>query len=395
MAHIDENGDMRLDHTAQQIDDAVAATEPGGYIPTQLAKKADDLGNLTQAVVDDATYPHPYFGSTIDIAGLPSGGQYRVIYVPYFSNAEGYSVQIAIGAVGNDGLHWRKSWGKEWKQWNTAPTATPPQELALPLATGYIKAGLYACDYSKAQDGTALVHIAIEHVSGTLPTGGRQVATLPLGYRPKATVGQSYGDDGVYVNPDGAVIYIISAPCTRLVETLEFRTTSDTNASSQVRMAVPTTKKARSAIPKEPETRLMCVVDAAGNYVELVQVTITYDEGWETKGALFTTYCYTMQDGETLVDSPQPPPTRRHAGGAGLVQPVWDFKGKAWVETATAEELAAWELEHPAPEPAGPTELQLAQQSITDLELNDIEQGQATTDLELLLLATRGGTADV
>ena len=33
-----------------------------------------------------------------------------------------------------------------------------------------------------------------------------------------------------------------------------------------------------------------------------------------------------------------------------------------------------------------PTEMELAQQAITDLELNDIEQGQAITDLELQLL---------
>lgn len=39
----------------------------------------------------------------------------------------------------------------------------------------------------------------------------------------------------------------------------------------------------------------------------------------------------------------------------------------------------------PVPDPE-PTEIELAQQAITDLELNDIEQGQAITDLELQLL---------
>lgn len=33
-----------------------------------------------------------------------------------------------------------------------------------------------------------------------------------------------------------------------------------------------------------------------------------------------------------------------------------------------------------------PTEIELIQQSITDLELNDIEQGQMLTELELMIL---------
>lgn len=39
-----------------------------------------------------------------------------------------------------------------------------------------------------------------------------------------------------------------------------------------------------------------------------------------------------------------------------------------------------------------PTELELAQQDITDLQLNDIEQGQQMTDLELTIL---GGVTNV
>ncbi|MFR1051477.1 MAG: hypothetical protein ACLSE7_07080 [Lachnospirales bacterium] len=43
-------------------------------------------------------------------------------------------------------------------------------------------------------------------------------------------------------------------------------------------------------------------------------------------------------------------------------------------------------------EPSVPTELELAQQDITDLQLNDIEQGQQMTDLELTIL---GGVTNV
>lgn len=49
-------------------------------------------------------------------------------------------------------------------------------------------------------------------------------------------------------------------------------------------------------------------------------------------------------------------------------------------------------IEEPAPTPRIPTELELAQQDITDLQLNDIEQGQQMTDLELTIL---GGVTNV
>jgi hypothetical protein len=50
--------------------------------------------------------------------------------------------------------------------------------------------------------------------------------------------------------------------------------------------------------------------------------------------------------------------------------------------------------ERPTPEPIPvvPTEMELAQQDITDLQLNDIEQGQQMTDLELTIL---GGVTNV
>lgn len=46
-----------------------------------------------------------------------------------------------------------------------------------------------------------------------------------------------------------------------------------------------------------------------------------------------------------------PPNLREHAGDDGLVKPVWDYGAEDWAEGATAEEIAAWELEHPAPPP--------------------------------------------
>ena len=56
---------------------------------------------------------------------------------------------------------------------------------------------------------------------------------------------------------------------------------------------------------------------------------------------------YTLKDGEQLVDAP-PPVMRQHAGSTGFIAPIWG--GSDWQETATADEIAAWEQAHPAPE---------------------------------------------
>ena len=85
-----------------------------------------------------------------------------------------------------------------------------------------------------------------------------------------------------------------------------------------------------------------CVVDAKGFYKDYVLV--------QTENEEQTVVGYTMQDGDMLIDSETTPDRKQHAGTIGFVKPRWDEHATAWVEGATAEELAAWEAEHPAPE---------------------------------------------
>lgn len=68
---------------------------------------------------------------------------------------------------------------------------------------------------------------------------------------------------------------------------------------------------------------------------------------------------YTLADGDYMVDV-QPPHSRAHAGDVGIVVHRWD--GVGWVEGATTEEIAAWELDHPAPPPAPPSALDKLQE---------------------------------
>lgn len=90
------------------------------------------------------------------------------------------------------------------------------------------------------------------------------------------------------------------------------------------------------------------VVDAEGRHVTYVLVKIR-DKPLEDGGTeqIEEVQNYTLKDGEQLIDA-QPPIMRQHAGSVGYIAPVWG--GSDWQETAAADEIAAWEQAHPAPE---------------------------------------------
>ena len=87
-----------------------------------------------------------------------------------------------------------------------------------------------------------------------------------------------------------------------------------------------------------------CIIDDNDFFVDLAMVCIDTANGAPTE----TIRGYELADGERLIDA-APPTKRLHAGNVGFVKPRWDEETAAWIEGATAEELAAWEAEHPAP----------------------------------------------
>lgn len=90
-----------------------------------------------------------------------------------------------------------------------------------------------------------------------------------------------------------------------------------------------------------------CVVDANGVYQTFVLVLLGQDgDGAQTE----TVQGYTLAEGEQLIDTALPA-MRQHAGTSGFITPKWDEDTEAWIEAATAEQIAAWEAEHPDPVP--------------------------------------------
>lgn len=88
-----------------------------------------------------------------------------------------------------------------------------------------------------------------------------------------------------------------------------------------------------------------CVVDADGVYQTFVLVLLEQDEEGETTENV---QGYTLAAGEQLIDTALPA-MRQHAGTSGFITPKWDEDTEAWIEAATAEQIAAWEDEHPDP----------------------------------------------
>lgn len=104
-----------------------------------------------------------------------------------------------------------------------------------------------------------------------------------------------------------------------------------------------------------------CVVDAENNYKTLVLVLLEQDEDGQPKESI---QYYELLEGESLIDTTSPS-MRPHAGAVGLISPKWSEDTSTWEEAATEAEIAAWEAEHPAPEPvtAPPTTEELADEN--------------------------------
>lgn len=111
--------------------------------------------------------------------------------------------------------------------------------------------------------------------------------------------------------------------------------------------------------------RHCCVIDAAKKYTTFVLVQTVerpQKDGSTAEGEEILHY--KLKDGETLIDA-MPPVQRQHAGQTGFLAPVWDADAGEWSETATADEIEAWEQEHPAPEvpPAPMSNAELEQEN--------------------------------
>lgn len=125
-----------------------------------------------------------------------------------------------------------------------------------------------------------------------------------------------------------------------------------------------------------------CVVDADGNYKTLVLVLLEQGAEGQCK---WNIQHYTLQEWERLIDTAAPI-THPYAGADGFILPSWNKALQKWVEGATAEEIAAWEAEHPAPEPPPMSELTMTQLAVAELA-QAVEDNNTANQLAVAELA--------
>ena len=116
-----------------------------------------------------------------------------------------------------------------------------------------------------------------------------------------------------------------------------------------------------------------CVIDAQNRYKTLVLAVNEPDESGDAQEKI---QYYTLLEGERLIDA-APPVIRPYAGADGFIKPVWE--GSEWMESATNEEIAAWEAEHPAPPSPTPSR---EQQGLADIALKLAQQEAAIKQLQ-------------
>lgn len=126
-----------------------------------------------------------------------------------------------------------------------------------------------------------------------------------------------------------------------------------------------------------------CVIGSDNHYKTLVLVRQEPNESGQVQDVI---QHYTLQDGETIIDT-SPPTYRPYAGAVGLVNPRWD--GSVWAEAATAAEIAAWEAEHPAPAPPGPSTVDVLGAQVAQLTLTGMQKDQVIDALGTQLVQTR------
>lgn len=120
-----------------------------------------------------------------------------------------------------------------------------------------------------------------------------------------------------------------------------------------------------------------CVIND-GKYVDFVIVE-EYSDGTESP------YMYELKQGESLAKT-NPPTMKVNADSVGFIKPLWN--GKEWEESATPQEIAEWNEQHPVPVPV-PTDVEILQEQVTDLQLALCEQYEENLMMQEELTSTQ------
>lgn len=174
--------------------------------------------SIPKEVFDNPNIDYPYCGEIQNFNTAPDSSWWSVAYTPH-KNRDGYGTQFLLPMVStsNRVAKYRISSGTTWQSYiDFGPS--PPTEYNIAFASPFASRG--TSTYYKTAEGFVIVLI-YANTSGSVSSGA-VMFTLPLGFRPRASVcfGAVVDDTGrsdeavrtgnIFVNPNGAVsIYTV------------------------------------------------------------------------------------------------------------------------------------------------------------------------------------------
>lgn len=195
------------------------------WVETQLSKKANLDGHryaissgqeLAQLCQTGSAFSFSHVGA--DAAGLPADG----INGFAVRGQDGRFVTLWASKVDSDRTWIGRFFNGDFIGWAPLATATPPQELALPLAAGVVDAGgIFRNEYRIKQDGELVFELGVNPAGGGYIVEGTHAATLPVGYRPDKEVvrevhyvkgGFPNGNGHLHIHATGAMILAAVPP---------------------------------------------------------------------------------------------------------------------------------------------------------------------------------------
>ena len=196
--------------TTEQIQDGAVTAEKIGFTGEDIPTSDTDSTSISSQLSNKPANCTLNAGVNLDL--ITHSGMYRII-TPTNGPSFDFGQLVVSGMLGgdtaaqiafsHDGAQVEFRCGAAltttpvWSEWVSLSTATPPQEVPLPLAGGVTELNVATAE--KTQEGIVLVNAWVGFDSPVIANTETQVAIMPENMRPKKTVGVSAivnsGDD--------------------------------------------------------------------------------------------------------------------------------------------------------------------------------------------------------
>ncbi|MBM6887871.1 pyocin knob domain-containing protein [Pseudoflavonifractor phocaeensis] len=193
-------------------DNLPASSDGGETISMALSNKVDQFIELGPEDDLNTIMASGFYRLNGTAINVPAGCSFGVMIV---CGDETNTIMQIVSNHTNTALY-KRTWRNAsiWSEWLPIPTATPPQEFNLPLASGWSALPGGLATYFKTQE--SVVCLTLNVGSSTPVSQGNLIATLPEGYRPSAQIkvpivylvsGQSvYSIGHLDVGSDGTIV---------------------------------------------------------------------------------------------------------------------------------------------------------------------------------------------